>query len=222
MNEQSAPRRPATYQDVLDAPADRVAELIHGALHLHPRPRPRHARTITSLGDELVSPFDKGRGGPGGWWILIEPELHLGADVLVPDLAGWRRTRLPSLPDGHIAVQPDWICEVISPSNAGTDRVTKRELYASSGVGHYWLADPASQTLETYRLDPTTTRWVDSGAFDATARARIPPFEAVELATLEWVDWFNHRRLLEPIGNIPPAEAEARYYAQLEEPALAA
>ena len=123
MNEQARQtHRPATYQDVLDAPSDKVAELVRVALHLHPRPHPRHAQAITSLGDELVSPFGKGRGGPGGWWILIEPELHLGENVLVPDLAGWRRSRLPSLPDDtHIALPPDWVCEVISPRS---DRIS--------------------------------------------------------------------------------------------------
>jgi Uma2 family endonuclease len=103
-------------------------------------------------------------------------------DIVKPDLAGWCRPRLPDPWDIRpIDVAPDWVCEVISPSNASIDRVTKRELYASFGVAHYWLADPASRTLETYRLDPTTKRWVDSGAFDATARACIAPFEAVEL-----------------------------------------
>jgi hypothetical protein len=95
MNEQLT-RRPATYQDVLDAPPNMVAELVRGALHLHPRPASLHAFAESSLSDEIVSPFQKGRGGPGGWWIVFEPELHLGEDVLVPDLAGWRRERMPS------------------------------------------------------------------------------------------------------------------------------
>ena len=187
MNEQAAPRRPATYQDLLDAPADRVAELIRGALHLHPRPRPRHARTITSLGDELVSPFDKGRGGPGGWWILIEPELHLGADVLVPDLAGWRRTRLPSLPDGHIALQPDWICEVLSPSTRTYDLTEKRDIYAERGVEHLWLVDPAARTLEAFRL--VGGAWSLVAALHDDAEVRLPPFEAIAFAlSYLWVD----------------------------------
>ncbi len=85
----------ATYQDIIDAPENMVAEIIHGALHTHPRPAPRHAVAHSSLGDELMSPFQKGRGGPGGWWILDEPEVHFGTDVLA-DLGGWRRGRMMS------------------------------------------------------------------------------------------------------------------------------
>jgi hypothetical protein len=99
MNTQPRGSRPATYQDVLDAPPHMVAEIVRGALRLHPRPAPRHARAASVLGGEFVGPFDQGRGGPGGWWIFDEPELHLGPDVLVPDLAGWRRERMPSLPE---------------------------------------------------------------------------------------------------------------------------
>lgn len=174
-----------TYQDLLALPEGVKAEILRGALVVPPSPLPRHSGVQRRLGRFVGGPFDDddGRGGPGGWWILLEVDVQLGAhDVVRPDLAGWRRERLPEPWDMRpIMVVPDWICEILSPSNAGTDRVTKRELYASSGVGHYWLADPAAGTLETYRLDRASGRWVDSGAFDATARARIPPFEAVEL-----------------------------------------
>ena len=189
MNEQARPeRRPATYQDVLDAPRDRVAEIVRGALRLHPRPRPQHAQAITSLGDELVSPFGKGRGGPGGWWILIEPELHLGEDVLVPDLAGWRRARMPALPDeAGIATPPDWVCEVLSPSTRGYDLTDKRDAYAGHGVEHLWLIDPQARTLEAFRL--VGGAWMLGGAVHDHAEVRLPPFEAVAfpLAAL-WAD----------------------------------
>jgi Uma2 family endonuclease len=110
-------RKPATYADVLAAPDHVVAEILDGELHLSPRPAPRHAAASSGLGGALHGPFDRGRGGPGGWRILDEPELHLGADVVVPDLAGWRRTRLPRLPDeAYFTLAPDWICEVVSPS----------------------------------------------------------------------------------------------------------
>jgi hypothetical protein len=113
--------RAATYDDLLQVPENLVAEIIHGQLITHPRPAPRHAWASSSLGGELVSPRDKGRGGPGGWWILDEPELHLGPHVLVPTLAGWRRERLPTLPEAAwFELTPDWICEVLSPSTART------------------------------------------------------------------------------------------------------
>jgi hypothetical protein len=113
-------RQPATYQDVLDAPEHMVAEIIRGALHLHPRPALPHARAASALGGELYGPFDGKRHGPGGWWILDEPELHLGPDVLVPDLAGWRRERMPAVPNlPWLDLAPDWACEVLSPERAG-------------------------------------------------------------------------------------------------------
>ena len=157
-------------------------------MYLHPRPRPRHARTITSLGDELVSPFDKGRGGPGGWWILIEPELHLGADVLVPDLAGWRRTRLASLPeDAHIAVPPDWVCEVLSPGTRTYDLTEKRDSYAGHGVEHLWLIDPIARTLEVFHL--AGGAWSLVAALHDDAEVRLPPFEAIAFAlSCLWAD----------------------------------
>jgi Uma2 family endonuclease len=189
MNEQARPpHRLATYQDVLDAPPDKVAELVRGALYLHPRPHPRHAQATTSLGGELVNPFGKGRGGPGGWRILIEPELHLGEDVLVPDLAGWRRERLPSLPDmAHIAVPPDWVCEVMSPSTRTFDLTEKRETYAECRVEHLWLIDPVARTLEVFHL--AGSAWTLVAALHDDAEVRVPPFEAVAfpLSSL-WAD----------------------------------
>jgi Uma2 family endonuclease len=176
----------ATYDDLLALPEGETGEIIHGALFVPPAPLPRHSGVQGKLRRFVGGPFDDddGVGGPGGWWIFIEVDVRVTMhDIVKPDLSGWRRPRLPDPWDVRpIDVAPDWVCEVISPSNASIDRVTKRELYASFGVAHYWLADPASRTLETYRLDPTTKRWVDSGAFDATACARIAPFEAVELA----------------------------------------
>jgi Uma2 family endonuclease len=181
-------RRPATYQDVLDAPPHMVAELIRGALHLHPRPAPAHVVAGSSLGDELVSPFQKGRGGPGGWWILDEPELHLGPDVLVPDLAGWRRARMPALPGtAWFELAPDWVCEVLSPGTRRLDLTEKRELYAGAGVGHLWLVDPLARTLEAFALRDGA--WLLLAALGEDAEVRVPPFEAAgfPLAAL-WPD----------------------------------
>lgn len=172
--------RPATYQDVLDAPSHLVAELIAGALHTHPRPGPAHAGAASVLGMDIGGPFHRGRGGPGGWWILDEPELHLGEDVLVPDLGGWRRERMPEQPrTAYYELAPDWVCEVLSPSTARVDRVLKLPLYARAGVLHVWLADPGAQTLEVYRQAGEHYLLVESHGGNSVVRAE--PFAAIEL-----------------------------------------
>lgn len=171
---------PATYADVLAAPEGVVAELIEGALYTHPRPRTAHARSASVLGGELHGPFDRGRGGPGGWILLDEPELHLGPHVLVPDLAGWRRERLPELPHAPaLTTVPDWICEVLSPSTIAVDRTVKLPLYARQGVAWVWLVDSDARTLEVLQLDGRTWRLI--GTFADDARVRAEPFAAVEL-----------------------------------------
>ena len=174
--ERESPR--ATYQDVLDAPAHLVAEIIDGTLHTHPRPASRHALATSNLGDELVSPFGKGRGGPGGWWILDEPELHLGEEVLVPDLAGWRRERMPDYPDTpYFTLAPDWVCEVHSPSTRKVDLQEKRPLYAVAGVRHLWLVDPADRTLEAFEL--RDREWVLIAGAKDDDPISIRPFDAI-------------------------------------------
>ena len=145
--------RRATYQDVLDAPAHRVAEIVDGTLYTHPRPAMPHALATSVLGHDLGNPFQFGRGGPGGWWIIDEPELHLGEDILVPDLAGWRRERMPDYPDtAYVTLAPDWVCEVLSSSTRKVDLHEKRPVYAREGVGHLWLVDPIDRTLEAFEL----------------------------------------------------------------------
>jgi Uma2 family endonuclease len=171
-------RRPATYQDVLDAPEHMVAELIEGALHLHPRPAPRHARASSSLGVRIGGPFDSGPDGPGGWWILDEPELHLRGDVLVPDLAGWRRERMPALPEtAWFEHAPDWACEVLSTSTRAVDLTDKRRLYAGAGVGHLWFVDPHARTLEAFALRGGA--WTLIAALKDDEEVRVPPFDAI-------------------------------------------
>jgi len=174
--------RRAGYQEVLEAPDHRVAEVIGGVLYTHARPRARHARASTRLGQRLGGPFDEGIDGPGGWLILDEPELHLGPgpDILVPDLAGWRRQTLPELPDAaFLTVRPDWVCEVLSPNTEHIDRADKVPVYAREGVGHVWLVDPDPETLEVYRLDGESYRVAGTWRGDATVRAE--PFDAVAL-----------------------------------------
>lgn len=175
----------ATWEALRTLPEGVKAEIVRGVLVTPPAPLPRHSSVQGKLRRFIGGPFDDddGAGGPGGWWVFLEVDVRLSPhDIVRPDLAGWRRERLASPWDVRpIEVGPDWICEIISTSNADHDRVTKRELYARHGVTHYWLADPSAGTLETLRLDGPSKRWVDAGAFDASARARIPPFEAIEL-----------------------------------------
>jgi Uma2 family endonuclease len=137
----------------------------------------------SSIATAIGSPFnyDGGGGGPGGWWILTETLVQFDPDTYRPDIAGWRRERLPD-PGSHtvIPVIPDWCCEVVSRSNASNDRVKKRRAYARAGVRHYWLVDPEARVLEALELD--VGQWRECGAWDDTAQdARIPPFEAVAL-----------------------------------------
>lgn len=173
-------RRKATYADVLAAPEHMVAEVVDGELFLSPRPAPRHALATTRLSSLLDYPFGMGRGGPGGWLILVEPELHLIDDILVPDIAGWRIERMPRMPKkAHFAIAPDWVCEVLSPSTKRLDRIRKLPLYAKHSVAHAWLIDPIERSLETYSL--FRERWqVGDGAADDD-RVRLAPFEAIEL-----------------------------------------
>ena len=170
--------RPATYRDVLDAPPHMVAEVLAGTLHTQPRPASRHARAGSVLGMEVGNPFDRGRGGPGGWWIVFEPELHLGADIVVPDLAGWRRTTMPDYPDAaYFETAPDWACEVLSPSTRRIDRNEKRAIYAREGVAHLWFVDPDARTLEAFEL--RGGRWVRLATLAGDDPVCLPPFEAI-------------------------------------------
>jgi Uma2 family endonuclease len=172
--------RPATYEDLVKVPDICVAEIVDGELHASPRPGPRHARAGSSLGVLVGGPYDSGRGGPGGWWILDEPELHLGGDVLVPDLAGWRRARMPRLPDtAYFPLAPDWVCEVLSPSTASLDRVKKLTIYAREQVAHAWLIDPVARTLEVLRLE--AGRWTILAAHTGSDVVRADPFAEIEL-----------------------------------------
>ena len=170
--------RQATYQDVLDAPPNMVAEVIGGALYTHPRPAMRHARASSGLGVKIGDPFDYGRSGPGGWWIIDEPELHLGEHIVVPDLAGWRRQRMPEFPDtAYCTLAPDWACEVVSPSTRALDRGEKQAIYAREGVSHLWFVDPDAQTLEAFEL--RKGRWVLLKQIAGNSPVSLPPFDSI-------------------------------------------
>jgi Uma2 family endonuclease len=173
-------RKPATYADLEALPEHVLGELIAGELHVSPRPAAPHTVAASRLGGGLSGPFDEGRGGPGGWIILYEPELHLGEDVLVPDLAGWRRERMPRPPrTAAFTLAPDWVCEVLSPSTAALDRGIKLPVYGREGVRHVWLMDPEARTLEVFRLE--WSRYVLLVTHTGLARVRAEPFEALEL-----------------------------------------
>ena len=177
----SLPRPRATYQDVLDAPPHRVAEVVDGVLYTNPRPALPHARASSSLGVKIGGPFDHDAGGPGGWWIIDEPELHLGEDILVPDLAGWRRERMPDFPDAaYSTLAPDWVCEVLSPSTRKLDLHAKRPVYAREGVAHLWLVDPVDRTLEGFEL--RGGEWVLFATAKDDDPVQVRPFEAVSFS----------------------------------------
>lgn len=173
--------RPATYADLEAVPSHQVAEIIENTLYVSPRPAPKHAFASSTLGIELGGPFGRGRGGPGGWIILDEPELHLGEDAIVPDLAGWRVERMPELPEtAYFPLAPDWICEVLSPSTEAIDRVKKMRVYARERVRHVWLLNPTERILEIFKLGESG-RWEVIGLHEEAEKVRAEPFDAIEL-----------------------------------------
>lgn len=175
-----AVKRLATYDDVLAVPPELIAEILDGNLVTQPRPSATHTVAASSLGVELGGPFQRGRGGPGDWIILFEPELHLRNDVLVPDLAGWRRERMPDVPQSAaFELAPDWVCGVLSPGTAATDRGVKRRIYAREGVRWLWLVEPGTQTLEVFTL--IASAWTLVGTWHADERVRAVPFDAIAL-----------------------------------------
>src|SRR5688572_7918461 len=177
----SALKKNATYADLCAVPDNFVAEILGGELYASPRPAAPHARAAGTLFRTLGGPFEDGENGPGGWWFIVEPELHFGADVVVPDVAGWRRERMPTVPNvAYFKLAPDWLCEVLSPSTEAIDRPKKLPIYARAGVGHLWLVDPLQQTLDVLRLE--SQRWSLIATHEADDKVRVEPFDATELA----------------------------------------
>ena len=193
-------KKRATYQDVLDAPETKIAEILNGELFLSPRPGGPHTGVGTNVVLELAGPFDRGRGGPGGWIILFEPELHAeDGDVLVPDVGGWQRERMPSVPRGAgFTVVPDFVCEVLSKSTERLDRIKKKRIYAAMGVRYLWLVHPKMRTVEAHRLE--AGKWLEIGTYADDVHARIEPFDEVELdVSALW------RNLPQPTGASEPS-----------------
>lgn len=175
--------KPILYDQLLALPEHVTGEILAGELYSQPRPAGRHALVGRGLTGNLVNPFDFGRGGPGGWWIIIEPEVHFVRDVevAVPDLAGWRRERMPLIPEGHrFEVVPDWVCEILSPATAKKDRVVKLPIYARYEVAHVWLVDPIAQTLEAFEL--REGRWLLIAVLKDDDPVAVPPFDAIEFS----------------------------------------
>jgi Uma2 family endonuclease len=182
-------REQATYADIEALPEHVTGEIIDGELIATPRPAADHGFTASVLGVEITAPFQLGRGGgPGGWIILDEVEIRFGEDLLVPDLSGWRRERFPGRPQTNwLDVPPDWVCEILSPSTSRKDRVHKMRIYARHSVSHAWLVDPAARTLEVFRLQDG--KWLLLDVFADNDLVRAEPFEAVELTLGNlWMD----------------------------------
>jgi Uma2 family endonuclease len=179
MNPQAA-KKPSLYQQLLALPEGLTGEIINGQLRTHPRPAWPHGLAGSRLGADIEAPYGRGRGGPGGWWIIDEPEVHfvLDTEIAVPDIAGWRRERMPTPPEGHkIEVVPDWVCEIFSPSTKSTDREEKMPMYARYGVRFAWLVDPKTHTLEAYEL--VAASWRPLGVFRDDDMVSVAPFDAI-------------------------------------------
>jgi Uma2 family endonuclease len=170
-------KKGATYDDLREVPDHFVAEMFDGDLYASPQPALPHANAASTLLTEIHKSFH--HKGPQGWVILSEPELHFGRDVLVPDVAGWRRTRLPNVPaEAYLTLAPDWICEVLSPSTEALDRGKKPRIYAREGVAHAWLVDPLARSLEVMSLE--AGRWTQLDRYESEAKVCAAPFDAIE------------------------------------------
>jgi len=178
----------ATYEDLCDLPENLVGEILDGELIATPRPSREHGHAASILGVEIIPPYHMGKGGPGGWIFIGEPEIALGADIVVPDLVGWRKERFPEKEDHNwISVVPDWICEIVSPGSIRLDRVKKMGLYARHLVPHYWLLDPFGKTLEVLKNE--SGRWLIIGTFAEDDKVRAEPFQEIEIdLCLLWLE----------------------------------
>ena len=174
---EAARKLPPGPADIAALPETLVGEIVDGVLETHPRPTPRHGAAALELGSELIGPYGRGRGGPGGWIFIVEPELHFGPQIVVPDLAGWRRERLPAEPETpFVEIAPDWVCEILSPSTARLDRGAKRRVYADAGIGHLCLLDPVAGELEAFAL--AGGHWLLLATIQRGETVAIAPFDA--------------------------------------------
>lgn len=183
MSRPQSAHNPSPYEQLLALPENLVGEVLDGELYTQPRPAGRHGLAESALGARILMPFGFGEGGPGGWWILTEPEIHFirDAEVVVPDLAGWRRERMPELPEDHrFEVVPDWVCEILSPSTAQKDRTRKLPIYARYRVAHAWLVDPLARTLEAFAW--REEGWLLIATLKDEDPVQVPPFDAIRFS----------------------------------------
>ncbi|MBX3570101.1 MAG: Uma2 family endonuclease [Rhizobiaceae bacterium] len=174
-------KRRATYADIEAAPAHLVAEIIDGVLRTHPRPSPRHGAAALALGSKLGGAFQDDRSGQGGWVFFSEPEIKFDENILVPDVAGWRRERLSAYPErNYFELRPDWICEILSGSTEKRDRTVKMRIYAESRIPHMWIVDPRQQILEAFELREGL--WTKLGAWNSDDTVSAPPFDAISFS----------------------------------------
>jgi Uma2 family endonuclease len=178
--------KPPTLADLDALPPGIVGEIIEGVLYTMTKPRMRHQRTTRKIGGRVGDPFDDGLGGPGGWWIVTEPGIELpNTPEIAPDVAGWRRERMPEMPvDEPIRVVPDWTCEILSPTTRSHDLDVKTPYYAKVGVAHHWLVDIEARVLTAHQLE--SSEWRVIGRYSNETEARIPPFDAVPLNVASW------------------------------------
>ncbi|MBF0226913.1 MAG: Uma2 family endonuclease [Desulfobacterales bacterium] len=181
-------KKNATYEDLYKIPESMIGQIINNKLVVTPRPSYRHASVTSDLGAEIIPPYKFGRGGPGGWIILYEPEIKLGENIFVPDLAGWKKEKLLKLPaTNYISISPDWICEVLSPSTEKTDRARKMPIYAQFGVSYFWIIDPIEKVLEIFKL--SGNQWIVVGTYAEDDKVKPEPFQEIEIDLKNlWLD----------------------------------
>ncbi|MBF0226618.1 MAG: Uma2 family endonuclease [Desulfobacterales bacterium] len=170
----------ANYEDLYKIPENMIGQIINGELITMPRPSLRHSNVVSSIGFEIGPPYKFGRGGPGGWIILDEPEIKLGENIFVPDIAGWEKKRLPKFPKtNYISVPPDWICEVLSPCTEKTDRAMKMPIYAQFGISYFWIINPIEKILEVLKL--SDNKWFILAIYAENDKVRAEPFQEIEI-----------------------------------------
>lgn len=175
-------KKKITYDDLFDIPENTTGEIVDGELFVTPRPSRKHTYAASALDKRIGASYQFAEGGgPGGWVIIVEPEIKLGENILVPDLAGWKSGRFPFEEDTNwISVAPDWLCEVLSPRTASLDKTWKMPVYARHGVAWVWIIDPAMKTLDVYRLEPGGW-WRLLASYGQNDRVRAEPFDQIEL-----------------------------------------
>lgn len=177
----AAPHKLATFADLAALPDEVRAEIIHGAISEKAAPSAEHADSQAALAGFLRPRFHRGSGSPSGWWILTEIDVEYGAHELFRhDIAGWRRERVPQRPTGRpLRERPDWVAEILSPSNERRDLVDKFRVLQGAGVPYYWVLHPIEKVLVVHRLE--SPGYVVALTAGAGETVRAEPFAEVDL-----------------------------------------